>query len=135
MSVDARPAMRSVSRSRNNLWIEGRALAPLSQLTNSPNSAFAQMVLEITMKRSAFNFGLVVFVCLSMSVLADTIYSFQTVIFPGDTFVQLFRINNAGKIAGYHGSGAPGPPHPRFTLAPPNHLPTQNFLRSLPPQP
>src|SRR5260370_5056600 len=105
MSVDARPDMRSVSRSRNNLWIEGRALAPLSQLTNSPNSAFAQMVLEITMKRSAFNFGLVVFVCLSMSVLADSIYSFQTVIFPGHTFVHLLSINNAGQITRHHGNG------------------------------
>jgi hypothetical protein len=79
------------------------------------------------MKRSAFKFGLAVFVCLSMSVLADTVYSFQTVIFPGDTFTQLLGINNDGKIAGYHGSGATGYPNQGFTLTLPNHFTSENF--------
>ncbi len=79
------------------------------------------------MKGSAFKFGLAVFVCLSMSVLADTVYSFQTVIFPGDTFTQLLGINNAGKIAGYHGSGATGHPNQGFTLTLPNHFTSENF--------
>jgi hypothetical protein len=79
------------------------------------------------MRRSAFKFGLAVFVCLSMSVLADTVYSFQTVIFPGDTFTQLLGINNSGRIAGYHGSGAPGQPNQGFTLLLPNHFTSENF--------
>ena len=79
------------------------------------------------MKRSAFKFGLAVFACLSMSVLADTIYSFQTVIFPGDTFTQLLGINNNGKIAGYHGSGATGHPNQGFMLTLPNTFTSENF--------
>src|SRR5260370_29742924 len=79
------------------------------------------------MKGSAFKFGLAVFVCLSMSVLADTVYSFQTVIFPGDTFTQLLRINKAGKIAGYHRNGATGHPNQGFTLTLPNHFTSANF--------
>jgi hypothetical protein len=83
------------------------------------------------MRRSAFKFGLAVFVCLSMSVLADTVYSFETVIFPGDTFTQLLGINNAGKIAGYHGSGATGHPNQGFTLTLPNHFTSENFPGSV----
>src|ERR1700688_2002847 len=83
------------------------------------------------MRRSAFKFGLAVFVCLSMSVLADTVYSFETVIFPGDTFTQLLGINNAGKIAGYHGSGATGHPNQGFTLTLPNQFTSEDFPGSV----
>lgn len=41
------------------------------------------------MKRRILQFGLVVVVCLSLSALADTVYSFQTAFVPGDTFTQL----------------------------------------------
>ena len=81
------------------------------------------------MKKSALR--LAVFVCLSMSVLADTIYSFQTVNFPGDTFTQLLGINNSGTIAGYHGSGAAGHPNKGFTLILPNHFTSENFPGSV----
>ena len=83
------------------------------------------------MRRLALKFGLAVSVCFSMSVLADTVYSFRTVIFPGDTFTQLLGINNAGKIAGYHGSGATGHPNQGFALALPNHFTSENFAGSV----
>jgi probable HAF family extracellular repeat protein len=79
------------------------------------------------MKKSASKFALLVFVCLSMSVLADTIYSFQTIIFPGDNFTQLLGINNFSRIAGYHGSGATGHPNQGFTLFLPDHFISENF--------
>src|SRR6202162_2856662 len=83
------------------------------------------------MKKSALRFGLAVIVCLSMPVLADTIYSFQTVNFPGDTFTQLLGINNSGTIAGYHGSGAAGHPNKGFVLTLPNHFTSENFPGSV----
>lgn len=49
------------------------------------------------------------------------------VIFPGDTFTQLLGINNAGTIAGYHGSGATGHPNRGFRLTLPNTFKSENF--------
>lgn len=79
------------------------------------------------MKGFALSFGLAVLVCLPVSALAQTTYTFQTINYPGDTFTQLLGINNAGKIAGYHGSGATGHPNNGFTLTLPNTFTSQNF--------
>jgi len=35
---------------------------------------------------------------------SDTMYTFETINYPGDAFTQLLGINNPGKIAGYHGA-------------------------------
>ncbi|HEY3903330.1 MAG TPA: hypothetical protein VGM14_05480 [Streptosporangiaceae bacterium] len=58
-------------------------------------------------------------------------YSFKTVNNNNDpTFNQLLGINDAGKIAGYFGSGAKGHPNKGYTLKPPYHqvdFRNQNF--------
>jgi PEP-CTERM motif len=47
---------------------------------------------------------------------------FQDIINPGDvTFNQALGINNAGKIAGYFGSGAAGHPNKGYTTVPPSY--------------
>ena len=54
-------------------------------------------------------------------------YTFQTVNYPGDTFTQLLGVNDAGTIAGYHGSGAASNPNQGFTLVLPNTFTSENF--------
>lgn len=54
-------------------------------------------------------------------------YNFTTANVLGDTFTQLLGINNAGKIAGYHGSGALGHPNKGFTLTLPRDFDSENF--------
>lgn len=58
-------------------------------------------------------------------------YSFKTINNANDpTFNQLLGINDAGKIAGYFGSGAKGHPNKGYTLKPPYHqvnFRNQNF--------
>jgi len=58
-------------------------------------------------------------------------YSFTTINNNNDpTFNQLLGINDAGKIAGYFGSGAKGHPNKGYTLTPPYHqtnFRNQNF--------
>ncbi len=58
-------------------------------------------------------------------------YSFKTINNNNDpTFNQLLGINDAGKIAGYFGSGAKGHPNKGYTLTPPYHqvnFRNQNF--------
>ena len=83
------------------------------------------------MKKSALKFSLAVFVCVSLSSLADTVYSFQTAFFPGDTFTQLLGINNFGTIAGYNGSGATGHPNKGFLLTLPHQFTDYNFPGSV----
>jgi hypothetical protein len=60
------------------------------------------------MKRLGLSVGLAVLFCGAMSALASAAgFSFQTVIFPGDTFTQLLGINDFDLIAGYHGAILP----------------------------
>jgi hypothetical protein len=58
-------------------------------------------------------------------------YTFKTINNNNDpTFNQLLGINDAGKIAGYFGSGAKGHPNKGYTLTPPYHqvdFQNQNF--------
>ena len=54
----------------------------------------------------------------AMSALAqDGGYSFQTINFQGDTFIQLLGISSSGTIAGYHGAD---PNNRGFVLTLPN---------------
>jgi len=59
-----------------------------------------------------------------------TTYTFQNIVYPGDTFVQLLGINDWGLIAGYHGSGATSQPNKGFLLTLPNHFAAENFPNS-----
>ena len=66
---------------------------------------------------------------------AHAAYVFQDIINPGDvTFNQEFGINNAGKIAGYFGSGmAVGYPNKGYTTVPPSYntsFTNENFPNS-----
>jgi len=89
------------------------------------------------MKGLVLSFGLAVLACLTMSGMAqedtaseapETLYSFQIVNFPGDTFTQLLGINNAETIAGYHGDGlTAATPNKGFTLTLPHTFTPENF--------
>src|SRR6266478_4094839 len=64
------------------------------------------------MKRVVFTLTLVVaiWVCAVVTISArekekEARFTFQTIIFPGDTFTQLLGINDFEVIEGYHGSG------------------------------
>jgi len=60
-----------------------------------------------------------------MSALAqDGGYSFQTINFQGDTFIQLLGISSSGTIAGYHGAD---PNNRGFVLTLPNTFTAENF--------
>jgi hypothetical protein len=65
------------------------------------------------------------------ALLAESVFSFETINFPTDTFTQLLGINDNGGIAGYHGSGAAGHPNQGFTLVPPRSFNGQNFPGSV----
>ena len=87
-------------------------------------------------KGSPLSQGLVVAVllCTAMTAYAkekENEFRFRTVVFPGDTFTQLLGINNADKIAGYHGSGADAQhPNKGFVLTLPNQFTDENFPNS-----
>src|SRR5271167_2834857 len=81
------------------------------------------------MKRFLLRSTLAVVLCIAIAPLAmaGTIYSFQTVISPGDpAFTQLLGINNSSTIAGYFGDGTIVPNN-GFTLVLPNHYTPENF--------
>jgi hypothetical protein len=52
-----------------------------------------------------------IFACIANSIMASTVFSFEAINFPTDTFTQLLGINNNGEVAGYHGSGVAGHPN------------------------
>jgi hypothetical protein len=59
-------------------------------------------------------------------------FSFTTLSVTGDTFTQLLGVNNAGLIAGYHGSGADAQhPNQGFTLKPPMAFAKEDFPNSV----
>lgn len=78
------------------------------------------------MKLSVLRLVLVVFAFVIVAPLiwaTPASYTFQTIIYPGDTFTQTLGINNAGTIAGYHNAAA----NQGFTLTLPNTFTTENF--------
>jgi hypothetical protein len=79
---------------------------------------------EKNMKASALTLVLAVLFCVTAS--AQTVYSFKSVVFPGDTFTQTLGINNQSEIAGYHGATV----NKGFTLVLPNHFTNENFPNS-----
>jgi probable HAF family extracellular repeat protein len=52
----------------------------------------------------AVTLGLAVLVSMPVYAEDTTAYNFETINFPDDTFTQLLGINNADRIAGYHGA-------------------------------
>jgi hypothetical protein len=86
------------------------------------------------MKHLAIVLALGVLVCLAPVAMANTTYTFQTIIDPGDTaFTQTLGINNAGTIAGYFGDGVVVPNN-GFTVTPPYGSPSftpENFPGAL----
>jgi hypothetical protein len=62
----------------------------------------------------------------------SAVFSFTVANVAGDTFTQLLGINNSGKVAGYHGSGADAThPNQGFTLVPPSTFTSENFPNSV----
>lgn len=80
--------------------------------------------------RQATLSGIALFV-FGMPVFAGSLYSFQTIINPGDTaFTQLLGINNSSTIAGYFGDGSVVPNN-GFTLVLPHSFTPENFPGSV----
>jgi hypothetical protein len=79
------------------------------------------------MKRWVVSLGVAVLVCLPISALAGTTYTFTEFVYPGDTFTQTLGINNLGNIAGYHGAVV----NMGFVLTPPSTFTTENFPGSV----
>jgi hypothetical protein len=78
------------------------------------------------MKKFVFplTLGVVFFLSTSMLISApESRFSFQTVIFPGDTFTQLLGINDREMIAGYHGANL----NKGFVFTFPNNFTAENF--------
>src|SRR5260370_12255505 len=76
---------------------------------------------------SPLTLGVAVFLCTSMLISAhQNRFSFQTVIFPGDTFTQLLGINDFKMIAGYHGATL----NKGFVFTFPNNFTSENFPAS-----
>jgi hypothetical protein len=78
------------------------------------------------MQRFTLTLAIAVLFGLSVFASAQATYSFQTVTYPQDTFIQLLGINNAGKIAGYHNFTL----NQGFTLTLPGAFTTENFPES-----
>ena len=84
------------------------------------------------MKTLALLMALALSLCASMSaqesaVETPTLYSFQDINYPGDTFTQLLGINNASVIAGYHNFNK----NSGFTLVLPKSFTTENYPGSV----
>jgi hypothetical protein len=84
------------------------------------------------MKTLALLMALALSLCSSMSaqesaVETSTMYSFQDISYPGDTFTQLLGINNSGLIAGYHNFNK----NSGFTLVLPRSFTTENYPGSV----
>jgi probable HAF family extracellular repeat protein len=77
------------------------------------------------LKSLALFLGLVVLASLPASAQEVT-YSFQTVIYPKDTFTQLLGINNSTRIVGYHGAAV----NRGFTLILPKDFINENYPHS-----
>lgn len=79
------------------------------------------------MKRFHLPIAFALLLCASMwaqdETVNPTVYSFQEINYPGDTFTQLLGINNASQIAGYHNVNT----NSGFTLVLPNHFTTENY--------
>jgi hypothetical protein len=73
------------------------------------------------MKRFAIAFAFALLIC--ASAWAQTLYSFQTINYPGDTFTQLLGVNNSLLIAGYHNAAQ----NSGFTLRLPVSFTTENY--------
>jgi hypothetical protein len=75
------------------------------------------------MKRIAMSFALVIFASASIPALAQGMqFTFQTIVYPGDTFTELLGINRASTIVGYHGATVSS----GFVLTLPGTFNTQN---------
>src|SRR5262249_4273521 len=80
------------------------------------------------MKRSSLRFALAALLCGPLSAVAmnPPTFSFETVVFPNDTFTQLLGINSDRQIAGYHGMDV----NKGFLLTLPNQFTDENFTNS-----
>jgi hypothetical protein len=83
------------------------------------------------MKKVVFSLTFVVAICVCavMTISArekENCFTFQTVIFPDDTFTQLLGINDFEVIAGYHGANV----NRGFVFTVPNKFTPENFPNS-----
>src|SRR5690242_2824141 len=77
------------------------------------------------MRQVVLSFALALLVSTSAAVWAqeEQEFTFQTVVYPGDTFTQLLGINLSSTIAGYHGATI----NKGFVLTLPSTFMSQNF--------
>src|SRR5216684_2247889 len=101
-----------------NLLVDDIWQIPIDSVTSlDRREPMKKFVLVVTL-------GLAVLLCISMTISArENRFSFQTVIFPGDTFTQLLGINDLEMIAGYHGAAV----NKGFVFTFPNNFTPENF--------
>lgn len=78
------------------------------------------------MKRIAFALTVALLASSALFAQKTVSYTFQDVTYPKDPFVQLLGVNDAGTIAGYHGSAV----NKGFTFTLPDTFVAENFPKS-----
>src|SRR5260370_39970513 len=107
------------------MWLRERNLL-VDDIWQIPIDPVTSLDRRESMKKLVFclKIGGTVFLYISMSISArGNRFSFQTVIFPGDTFTQLLGINDFELIAGYHGATV----NKGFVFTFPNNFTSENF--------
>src|SRR5229473_5284985 len=107
------------------IWLRERNLL-IDHIWQIPIDSVTSLDRREPMKKLVFplTLGVTVFLYISMSISArENRFSFQTVIFPGDTFTQLLGINDFEMIAGYHGATV----NQGFVFTFPNNFTSENF--------
>jgi hypothetical protein len=83
-----------------------------------------QKIMKTTTRTFILGVAVLLFVSLSISARGDrSVFSFRSVIFPGDTFTQTLGINDRQKIAGYHGATV----NQGFVFTFPDNFASENF--------
>src|SRR5260370_26132650 len=110
------------------MWLRERNLL-VDDIWEIPIDSVTSLDRREPMKKLVFplTLGVTVFLYISMSISArENRFSFQTVIFPDDTFTQLLGINDFEVIAGYHGAIV----NKGFVFTFPNNFTPENFPNS-----
>jgi len=83
-----------------------------------------QKIMKTTTRTFILGVAVLLFISLSISAQGGrAVFSFRSVIFPGDTFTQTLGINDPQKVAGYHGATV----NKGFVFTFPDHFASENF--------
>ena len=83
--------------------------------------------MKTTTRTFILGVAVLLFISLSISARGDrSVFSFRSVIFPGDTFTQTLGINDPQKVAGYHGATV----NKGFIFTFPDHFASEKLYNS-----